>query len=87
MVLQKIGAQAYIYAWLVLSVRACVTVRPLRLCDHLCNALNRSSLGNFLCIRLDRHSLSLPQTPTYVYLMITMIHSVTFSGEVQRTRE
>jgi hypothetical protein len=58
MVLRKIGAQAYLHAWLVLSVRARVIVRPFRLFDHLCsNILNRICASaqkdiHFRCFRL-----------------------------------
>jgi hypothetical protein len=53
MVLQKIGAQAYLDAWLVPSIRARVIWR-LYLFDHLFSILNRSSLGGFLCICPER---------------------------------
>jgi hypothetical protein len=54
MFLQKIGAQAYFHAWLVLSVLARVIGR-LCLFNHLFNILDRSSLGKFLRIGLERH--------------------------------
>lgn len=53
-ILQKIGAQAYFHAWLVLSTRARAIGR-LRLFDHFFNILDCSSLGKFLCIGPERH--------------------------------
>lgn len=53
MLLQEIGAQAYLDAWLVLAVRARVIGR-LRLFDHFFNILNRSPLGKVLCISPER---------------------------------
>jgi hypothetical protein len=54
MFLQKIGAQAYFHAWLVLSVLVCVIGRC-HLFDHLFNIIDHSSLGDFLCIGSERH--------------------------------
>jgi len=54
MFLQKIGAQAYFHAWLVVSILVCV-IGQLRLFDHLFNIIDHSSLRDFLCIGSERH--------------------------------